>query len=107
MIAEIPLVAVPAQSLAVILDTQEFVIHVYTRGERLYMDLEADGTTVFTGSLCCNRVNCKFAGYLPFRGGLYFIDNLSEEHPRHEGLGARWSLLFVSEDEIVPEGLRL
>lgn len=106
MTMEIPLIAVPAQSLAVILDNQECVLHVYTRGERLYMDMEADGVTVFTGVLCCNRVNCKFAGYLPFRGGLYFVDTLNEEHPSYEGLGSRWGLLFVSESEIVPEGLR-
>ena len=106
MIAEIPLIAIPAQRLAVILDNQECIIHVYTRGERLYMDLEAEGVTVFSGSLCCNRVNCKFAGYLPFKGGLYFVDNLGEEPPRYDGLGSRWSLLFVSEDETPPEGLR-
>ena len=106
MIVEVPLIATPAQKVAVILDSQDCVLRVYQRGNYLFSDLEADGAQAWQGFICQDRVNLKQYDYLPFRGGLYFVDLEGREQPHFSGLGERFPLLFVSEDETLPAGLR-
>lgn len=106
MIAEVPIIAVPAQKVAVILDNQDCVLRLYQRGAYLFCDLEADGVQAWQGFICQNRVNLKQYDYLPFRGGLYFVDHEAQEPPHFSGLGDRFALLFISADEPLPAGLR-
>lgn len=105
---EIPLAAVPAQRLSIVLDGQEVTIRLYQRGKHLFMDLDVLTERVFTGFVCQNRQDVKQYAHLPFKGGLYFVDADGEEDPHYTGFGAvdRFRLLFVATGETVPEGLR-
>ncbi|WP_425333611.1 hypothetical protein [Escherichia coli] len=39
--------------------------------------------------------------YLGFKGDLIFIDNDGESDPRWEGLGSRYLLYYIEENELV------
>lgn len=110
----IPLIQTPDQSLEISLDGQACLIRLKQQGDCLFMDLSVFGESslapVFTGQLCRNRVNLKPFAYMPFRGGLYFMDMQSFENPHYSGLGpqesARFLLLFVAEGDTIPAGFR-
>ena len=40
-----------------------------------------------------------------FKGNLFFVDLLGDNSPDYKGFGARYSLLYVSENERMPAGL--
>lgn len=96
---EIPLQAIPAQELQVILGGQNCTLRLYWRFWKLYMDLLVGANAVFSGALC---QNCQFVNQSPsllFSGGLMFVDALGDASPRWDGLGERWSLLWFDADE--------
>ena len=96
---EIPLDAEPSQSLRVLLGDQECSLNVYQRGPRLYLDLDVDGRRICTGAVCLDRADMPVSPTAHFSGRLRFADTRGREAPRWDGLGARWTLLWLSEDE--------
>ena len=96
---EIPLQALPAQELQCILDGQNCTIKVYWRFWKLFMDLMVDSEPVFTGAVCQNLQWVNQSPSVEFSGGLIFVDALGDEAPRWDGLGSRWSLLYLDADE--------
>lgn len=99
----IPLSPIPAQSFHILLDGQECALTLYLRGERLYLDLDADGRRVRTGAVCLDRTDILQTPTPHFRGGLRFVDTRGGEPPRHEGLDSRWKLVWLAPDEAFPE----
>ena len=81
-------------------------MRVYQLDAAVYMDLIVGDVQVFVGAICQDRLNIKAYNYLPFRGGLYFIDLQGNQPPHCSGFGSRWVLLFVGAAEDVPAGLR-
>lgn len=102
----IPLSAIPNQTLNVVLDGQDCTVSVYWRQERLYLDLVCNGTEIVTGAICENRANILQSRQLYFKGSLHFFDGEGDRPPTYEGLNDRWVLVFVAEDETLPEKLR-
>ena len=96
---EIPLQPIPAQEVQVILDAQNCTLSVYWRFGRLYADLLVDSEPIFTGAICQNLQWVNQSPSYLFSGGLMFVDALGEEAPRWEGLGSRWSLLYLDAEE--------
>ena len=96
---EIPLQSIPSQELQVILDGQNCTVSVYWRFWKLYMDLLVDSEPVFTGAVCQNMQWVNQSPSPVFSGGLMFVDALGEEAPRWDGLGSRWSLLYLDAEE--------
>ena len=96
---EIPLQPIPAQEVQVILDAQNCTLSVYWRFGHLYADLLVDSEPIFTGAICQNLQWVNQSPSPVFSGGLMFVDSLGEDAPRWDGLGSRWSLLYLDADE--------
>ena len=107
----IPLNAIPAQHLQIVLDDQDCDISVYTRGEQeiLYLDLVVDGVVVQNGAILQNAVSAIQIPNRTFSGTLAIVDLQGDDHPKWSGLGDRWLLIYWSDGEegaprnLVPE----
>lgn len=101
----IPVSAIANQTFQVILGDQDCSFRIYTRPERaggvlrLYMDLYVNGVVVFYGALCKDGVLLPLADYIPFEGGLLFVDMEGDADPEYQGLGDRWRLLYLTQAE--------
>lgn len=99
---EIPLLAIPNQQVLVTLDGQDCTIHVYQRGDRLYLDLALDGDDLRFGAVCLPGVNIGGEPY-PFSGYLIFTDELSDpkkqQPPQYTELGTRYHLYYATNEE--------
>jgi hypothetical protein len=98
----IPLQAIPAQALAVILDGQNCDIRLYWRS-RLYIDLDVDGENIFCGQKVLDKVPLPLFRYQAFKGRLIFADMLdlkTPQNPQHSELGGRYKLIYLSEADI-------
>lgn len=101
----IPVSAVANQTFQVILGDQDCSFRIYTRPERaggalrLYMDLYVNEAVVFYGVICKDGVLLPLADYMPFEGGLLFVDMEGAADPEYQGLGDRWRLLYLTQAE--------
>lgn len=100
---EIPLRAVPAQSLAVVLGGQSVSLRVFARGcqgqDRLYCDVAVDNEWMWQGRLCHTGEGLKAYAYLGFQGDLRFVDLWGSADPDWQGLGERWRLVWATDKE--------
>ena len=102
----IPLAQIPAQTVNMVLNGQSCTIRLYWRQTRLYLDLRVGPAVVCKGAICQNRASIVQSVTPLFEGSLHFYDTRGDCPPRHEGLGERWFLVYVSEDSPMPEPLR-
>jgi hypothetical protein len=97
---QIPLQAVPNQQVQTTLDTQDCQIAVYQKSQGLFVDLNVGGTDISVGILALNGIPiCPF-NYAAFSGYLIFIDTQGDNDPTYDGLGNRYQLIYLTEDEI-------
>lgn len=96
----IPLTALPDQRMQMILGGQDVALRVYSRDERLYTDLDLDDAPVWRGFLGRNCVPCKLYTHLAFKGQLVFVDMQGTADPHWSGLGSRWLLVYLTDEEI-------
>jgi hypothetical protein len=68
---------------------------------RIFADLSVGGVTMLTGRVCVYGAPVNYPASLPFKGRLWFIDNEGTEDPTYDGLGTRFSLIYVPEGEDV------
>lgn len=94
MYLRIPLRALPSQELSIVLNNQNCVLTVYTRGSHLYLDLLNDDAPVVNGIICLNQNKLIPFEYMDFKGQLFFIDVQGAEDPTFDGLGTRFFLLY-------------
>lgn len=100
MALQIPLSAIPSQTLAVTLGNQPAEIAVRALGAKLYFDLRNNNTPVVLTRLCQNRQRLLVdAVYQGFIGELMFIDLQGDSPPRYSGLGTRWVLWYLEAGE--------
>jgi hypothetical protein len=102
MSQEIPLIAQVAQSIKIVLDEQACEIQIRERLGNLYMSMVVDGVESWNNYVCYNQQNIKPFTYMPFRGGLYFVDIEGDTDPVSSGLNTRYFLVFFSEGESIP-----
>lgn len=96
----IPLQAVPAQTVSVILGSQSCTISVYQKSVGVFFDLQLNGNTIVSGRVCRDRVKLVRSEYLGLIGDLFFADILGKEDPDYTGLGGRFVLVYLEADEI-------
>lgn len=101
----IPLSAVPSQTVTVVLNSQECIIHVYQRSTGLYLDLTVAGTLILAGVICQNGNLLVINTYLGFIGDLAFIDTLDASDPVYTGLGTQYLLAYLLPSDIVAASL--
>lgn len=101
----VPIRTDPNQTFQVVLGEQNCSLRLYTRGladgsQPLYMDLYVDESGIFFGQLCKDGIVMPLYDYLPFEGGLLFVDLQGNDDPVYYGLGDRWQLLYLTAAEV-------
>lgn len=106
---EVPLRAVPAQSLAVVLGGQSISLRIFARDwqgeDRVYCDVAVDGVWMWQGRICHAGASLKAYPYVGFKGDLRFVDmrgNAKSQEPQSiqwQSLGERWRLVWGTEQE--------
>jgi len=99
----IPLEAVPNQTVTVNLDGQVSQVNVYQTFFGLFLDLYVNDVLIVGGVICENLNRIVRSLYLGFSGDLAFIDGEGSSDPVYSDLGSRYSLAYLSADEL-PEG---
>lgn len=98
MAVKIPVQAIPNQQLKIVLGSQNCTVHLYQRGEYLYLDLTADGEEVRAGAICLPNIDLLNYPTPLFSGMLFFVDTKGKNAaPSYEELGARFILCYEAE----------
>lgn len=94
---QVPLSAVPNQSLSIRLNGQSCQIALRQNGTFLYFTLLVNNTPVITYRLCENRQRLLIdAHYRGFLGDFMFVDqSTADEAPVYTGLNTRWLLYYL------------
>lgn len=96
----------PAQEFTVVLDGQECTFSLFTRLGKMYLDLTVGTIPICAGVICQYATEILQSKSPDFHGTLYFWDSDGVRAPEWEGVGTRFFLLYASEGEELPEGLR-
>lgn len=97
MIYTIPLKPEPAQSRAVLLEGQSFVIELYQDGGRQYFNASLAGEVLCRGVLLVNKSRIMRVPYKGVIGDFFVIDTQGDEAPDYKGWGTRWLLAFSAD----------
>ncbi len=97
---EVPLEQIPNQIFEIILNNQDCTIHMFLRGDYLYLDLMLDNEPVFYGAICYDRTKILPVNSI-FKGNFIFIDNLGRHKPEYEKLNDRYKLYYLTSDEVI------
>jgi hypothetical protein len=96
---QIPLAAVPSQSLRIVLAGQNCTINVYQKSEGVFFDLSLDATRVVVAVLANDAGFLVCRQYEGFKGNLCFVDTQGKNDPDYTGLGGRYVLVYLTEAE--------
>lgn len=100
---QIPLQAVPNQTLAITLDRQPAQIALRQNGNNLYLDLILNSSYVVRTRICRDRQRLLLdAQYRGFVGDFVFIDTQGTDNPTFRGLGgvgSRYQLIYLAVGE--------
>jgi hypothetical protein len=96
---EIPISAIPSQVCKVVLDGQICQIKIYQKESALFVDINADGVDINVGTIALDTAMLVSRDYAGFRGNLFFIDTQGNDDPDYSGLGSRYSLIYITEEE--------
>lgn len=99
---QIPLDAVPSQTLSTVLGDQFVGLSVRQTRYGLFMDVYVDGAPLIGGVVCENLNRIVRSSYLGFSGDFVWRDMLGSSDPDYSGIGAggRFQLLYLSADEV-------
>lgn len=96
MIRKIPLKAIPNQRFNVVLNDQNCTIHLFQRGDYLYMDFAVDDKMIRTGSICLSATSILAYPTPYFNGYLFFTDvKRKNKEPNYAELGSRYILCYT------------
>lgn len=105
----IPTDQVPNQEFKVILDSQNCTIHIYQRvdlflGEAcMYMDVYVDSDLIRQGQKMIPKEPILTEPH-GMAGNFYIVDTYASDDyqklPDYEGLGERWKLYWLDDDEL-------
>lgn len=96
---QIPLQAIPAQAVRVILDSQNCAISVYQKAQGLFADVAIGSTPVVSSVLARDAVPIVCRGYAGLSGNLVFIDTQGSDDPSYSSLGSRFVLVYLTAAE--------
>lgn len=98
----IPLEAIPNQSFNIVLNEQNCTIHLYQRGDYLFLDLTVDGTPIRQGAMCLVDIDLINYEFIGFSGYLFFSDLLGKNGiPNYADLNSRYVLFYMTESELM------
>lgn len=93
----IPLKTIPNQEFNIVIDDRECTIHLYQRDDHLYVDLAVGDSTVIAGEICQNLCGIATPMEATLPGVFVFVDTQGDTPPQWDGLGDRYSLLYITE----------
>lgn len=96
----IPLRPVANQTLQVQLGDQPCAISLAQTAYALHLTLSVDGELIVAGAICQDRNRIVRSSYLGFDGDLVFVDTEGRQDPTYDGLGDRYKLVWLTEDEV-------
>lgn len=97
---ELPLERIPNQTFEIILNDQDCKIHLYTRDEFLFFDLDVSDAPFFYGAICYDRTRILPISRDSFNGNFIFRDTLARNNPEYSKLGERYILYYLTDDEM-------
>lgn len=100
----VPLRPLPNQTVSVQLAGQVCQIDVFQKSRGLFLNLYVSNVLILGGAICQNLNRVVRSVYLGFSGDLAFIDNQGNTDPVYTGLGTRYSLAYVTAEELDGEG---
>ena len=96
---EIPIQPVPSQITEVVLGAQNCQILIYQKPQGMFVDINVNGADVVTGVIARDAVPLVCREYAGFSGNLVFIDTQGSADPVYDGLGSRYSLVYLTAEE--------
>lgn len=96
----VPLQAIPNQTVTVTLNDQVTQLNVYQTYEGLFIDVYLENSLVIAGVICENQNRIVRSDYLGYSGDLAWIDTQSSNDPDYTGIGTRFFLTYLTEDEL-------
>ena len=96
-VEQIPLRAVPAQTVQVTLAGQPVTLYLRQLGGRQYLSASWAGQVLCDTVLMVNRSAILRVPYTGFIGDIAVNDTQGDDAPDYTGWGSRWQLLFNSE----------
>lgn len=100
MTVSVPLRAVPAQKLTIVLGGQLCAITLRQKSNAMYLELYVNDALVIGGVICQNRNRIVRDAYLGFIGDLAFLDTHGNADPDYTGLGSRYLLLYLAVEDL-------
>lgn len=97
---EVPLQAVPSQTVSVTLGGQACQLNIKSKLGVLYMDVYVNNAVVMLGVQCQNGNRILRSIYLGFLGDLIFVDTQGSSDPFYSGLGSRFLLEYLDTDDL-------
>lgn len=96
---QIPLQAIPVQTVSVALDGQSVQISLRQQPNGLFVDVTSDGVNINFNVLALNRNPLIRQPYRGFSGQLMFRDVQGNSDPDYTGLASRFELIYLTEAE--------
>lgn len=96
----IPLQAVPAQIVSVVLAGQNCQIHVFQKSTGLFVDLSVNNNRLLSTRLARNAVPLVRHKYFGMIGDLMFLDMQGMDDPYYSGLDSRFKLVYIEGYEL-------
>jgi hypothetical protein len=95
----IPLQPVPTQATKVVLGGQNVQLLIYQKPQGVFVDINADGVDIVAGIVARDAVPLMCRNYMGFIGNLLFVDTQGNSDPTYDGLGSRFSLVYLTAEE--------
>ena len=95
----VPLQPVPSQVSKVVLGGQNCQINIYQKPQGIFVDISADDVEIITGTIAREIAPLVSRGYTGLIGNLLFIDTQGNSDPSYDGLGSRFSLVYLTAEE--------
>lgn len=95
----IPIQPIPSQLVKVVLGGQNVQIFIYQKDQGLFVDINSDGVDIVIGVIARDAVPIICREYMGFIGNILFVDTQGGSDPTYNGLGSRFSLVYLTADE--------
>lgn len=96
---QIPLQAVPSQTVKTVLNGQNCQITVYQKAQGLFVDVNLSGVDISLATIARDAVPLVSRDYAGLSGNLLFVDTQGANDPDYTGLGSRYSLVYLTAAE--------
>jgi len=96
---QISIEATPSQIVKVVLDDQQAQLLIYQKNQGLMVDINVNGVDIVAAVIAQNENPLVCREYLGFRGNLLFVDTEGNQDPEYTGLGSRFNLIYLNEEE--------